>query len=121
MLGAYPTYLARRNGGIDRAGRPTTPFVVRDCAGATCAYYRYLKGTSMASAHKAGRRLPPGVTEGIVLGTARNHACPAVTRYGQRCEGTSDRNGFYGEGIVNALGAVRQPAGGQACSLGWLA
>ena len=52
-----------------------------------------------------------------MLGTAQDTPCPtrprAYTDVGRSeeftatCVGTTQRNGFYGEGIVNALGAVR--------------
>ncbi|MCU1501251.1 MAG: peptidase [Ilumatobacteraceae bacterium] len=55
VLAAYPESLAIASGDVDVAtGEPTTPFVVRDCAKGTCAYYQYLQGTSMASPHAAG-------------------------------------------------------------------
>jgi hypothetical protein len=31
---------------------------------------------------------------------------PDTTDYTARCEGSPQRNGFYGDGIVDALGAV---------------
>ncbi len=141
VLAAYPKYVAKRNGDIDAAGRPTNDFVVRDCSGGPCAYYQYLQGTSMASphavgvaalvvsrygtrdtvgGHKAGLTLPPGTTQGVVAGTATDHGCPPGGSYQYRlvrstgpetfthhCGGTDDRNGFYGEGIVSAVRAVR--------------
>ncbi len=54
VLAAYPEKLARSSGVLNPDGTPNTPFVVRDCQGATCAYYQYLQGTSMASPHAAG-------------------------------------------------------------------
>ncbi len=140
VLAAYPKHLAKERGEIDAQGRPLTDFVVRDCTGGTgCSYYQYLQGTSMASPHAAGvaalvvskygtpdaarggLTLPPYRTEGLLLGSAVDHACPAggvqdyrrvrsdgsVVTSSATCEGTADRNGFYGQGIVNALRAVR--------------
>ena len=142
VLGAYPRHVAREFGDIDENGRPTNDFVVRDCTSGSCSYYQYLQGTSMASPHAAGvaalivskygsrdpvagragsRTLAPYKTEGLLLGSAVNHACPADRTYEyrrvlsdgtvvtdtHRCEGNTDRNGFYGEGIVSALRAVR--------------
>ncbi len=51
------------------------------------------------------------------MGTATDHACPpggvqSYVREGRSeeftatCVGDADFNGFYGDGIVNALGAV---------------
>jgi subtilisin family serine protease len=140
VLAAYPKALAVKNGELGPDGTPNTPFVVRDCTSkGVCAYYQYLQGTSMAAPHavgvaalvvsrygkadkqhEKGLTLSPKVTEGIVVGTATDRACPAGGSYTytrilpdgttrtatHTCEGTTDRNGFYGEGIVNALAAV---------------
>jgi subtilisin family serine protease len=54
ILAAYPKNVAEEFGDIDENGIPTTPFVVRDCKGSTCAYYQWIQGTSMASPHAAG-------------------------------------------------------------------
>lgn len=68
-----------------------------------------------------GLTLAPAQTEGLLSGTAVDHRCPPggvqdyrrllsdgkVETATHRCEGTVERNGFYGEGIVNALRAVR--------------
>lgn len=70
--------------------------------------------------HRPGLTLDPRVTEGVLLGTARDHACPPGGTYSYHrvradgttadstatCEGTKDRNGFYGAGIVSAIAAV---------------
>jgi subtilisin family serine protease len=116
---------------IDAEGNPTTPFVVRDGD----AYYQWIQGTSMAAPHAVGvaalivaeygrrdRRLG-GVTlrpervERILRATARDTACPEPRTldypdpelgpaYTATCEGNPFLNGFYGDGIVDALGAV---------------
>ncbi|MGB7820438.1 MAG: S8 family serine peptidase [Ornithinibacter sp.] len=104
--------------------------------GEECGYYQYLQGTSMASPHaagvaalvvsahgkvqgKAGFTLAPDRTAEILMDTARDKACPAgdggvydydapiPPSYDAVCDGDADFNGFYGDGIVNALGAVR--------------
>jgi len=100
-----------------------------------CGYYRYLQGTSMASPHvtgvaalivsqygtRDGRRggltLQPRKTERILVGSAAEHACPTPAlqtytdegrsvEFNALCEGTSEFNGFYGSGIVDAYTAV---------------
>ena len=101
--------------------------------GEECGYYQYLQGTSMASPHaagvaalvvsahgkvrgKAGFTLAPDTTAKILMATARDKACPATNPftypglsgyYTAKCVGDADFNGFYGDGIVNALGAVK--------------
>ena len=100
-----------------------------------CGYYQYLQGTSMASPHAAGVAAlavsalghyfspgnfgvnPDAVTRKMTS-TATNHACPPGgvqdytnegrdASYTATCVGTTGANGFYGAGIVNALGVVR--------------
>jgi subtilisin family serine protease len=99
-----------------------------------CSYYEWLQGTSMASPHAAGVAslvvgahgsgdsadtfgLAPAETRSFLMSTARDHACPdpatvSYTDVGRpeswtaTCVGTEDFNGFYGDGIVNALNAV---------------
>jgi subtilisin family serine protease len=101
----------------------------------TCTYWRWLQGTSMASPHAAGvaalvvsahgkkdranggLTLDPDKVESFMKRTATKTACPAVnpTEYLNEgrdasftafCAGDINKNGFYGRGIVNALGAV---------------
>jgi hypothetical protein len=61
--------------------------------------------------------LDPDQTERILYRTARDHACPKPRtlsyedvgrgpEYTAFCSGTKERNGFYGNGIVNAYTAV---------------
>ncbi len=100
-----------------------------------CGYYAYLQGTSMASPHvtgvaalivsefgtRDGRRggltLAPRKTERVLVESAAAHACPtpalqSYVREGRSaefdalCEGTTEFNGFYGHGIVDAYSAV---------------
>jgi len=102
-----------------------------------CGFYQFLQGTSMASPHAAGvaalaisahghkdvtpdRGLTwdPDSVAALLASTATDHACPAggVQSYLQEgrsaeftanCVGTPAFNGFYGAGIVNALGVVQ--------------
>jgi len=108
---------------------------VRFCDGGTCGYYVPLQGTSMASPHAVGvaslivseyghadnqlggLTLDPRRVEQILLDSATNHACPNPRLFSYQnvgrpaefdalCEGPLGFNGFYGDGIVNALDAV---------------
>ncbi|MGO4340165.1 S8 family serine peptidase [Pedococcus sp. 2YAF34] len=100
-----------------------------------CGYYQYLQGTSMASPHAAGVAalavsahgkvmggsgfgLAPDRVRRLLMDTATNHACPTpalqsyvdvgrTAEFDALCVGSRAFNGFYGDGIVNALGVVR--------------
>jgi subtilisin family serine protease len=129
ILAPYPEAVARAEGDIDAAGEPTTDAVVKDCQKGVCGYYEYLQGTSMASPHavgvaalaiaqygkrdprNGGLTLDPARTEQLLLGTAVDTPCPAQNpfvypnlpaAYTAFCEGTPQRNGFFGEGLVSA-------------------
>jgi lantibiotic leader peptide-processing serine protease len=135
ILSTYPLHVLQESGEVDPNGNPTTPFVLRDCQGGTCGYYRYLQGTSMASPHAAGvaalivathghrdarhggLTLGPRTVEQVLTRTAKQTPCPSPpiftypdpdlgAPYDAPCEGTLARNGIYGRGIVNALTAV---------------
>jgi subtilisin family serine protease len=109
--------------------------VVSYCSGGTCGYYRYLQGTSMSSPHAVGvaalivsewgkedkahggLTLKPDKVNRILTRTAAEHACPSPplfsyadvgrpAEFDALCEGTTSFNGFYGNGIVDALAAV---------------
>jgi subtilisin family serine protease len=136
VLAAAPEAVLREAKLITPSGRPKSTSVVRDCSSGVCAFYQYLQGTSMAAPHAVGVAalivsqwgasqdlgfgLDPAVTESVLRSTATPHACPeprafTYTRHlptGQTvtathlCEGPAEDNGFYGNGIVNALQAV---------------
>ncbi|GAA2405917.1 hypothetical protein GCM10010191_12340 [Actinomadura vinacea] len=72
-----------------------------------------------------GLTLSPKVVEGVLRGSANAKACPSPStveyvwyrlengqwvKYTskQTCEGSKDRNGFFGDGIIDALGAVKR-------------
>ena len=97
-------------------------------------YWAWLQGTSMASPHAVGvaalvvseygkrdrqyggLTLAPDKVEKILRRTAQNTACPEPRQfhypedvagtYDATCEGSKDRNGFYGDGIVSAARVV---------------
>jgi subtilisin family serine protease len=112
--------------------------VMKDCGGGTCGYYAYLQGTSMASphvtgvaalavsrfgvkdpGHKGSLRLAPWKTELVLTEGAAEHACPVPPLFSYAnvgrppefdalCEGTTEFNGFYGHGIVDAYATVTE-------------
>jgi hypothetical protein len=135
VLSPFPLNVAIASRVLNPDGTPNTPLVLRDCKDGTCAYYQYLQGTSMAAPHATGvaalivstfghrdrkhggLTLDPRVTERILRQTATKTPCPVPAlfdypdpdlppAFDALCEGTIDHNGFYGDGIVNALSAV---------------
>ncbi|MFC5750642.1 S8 family peptidase [Actinomadura rugatobispora] len=74
---------------------------------------------------RGGLTLSPRTVEGVLRGTANAKACPSPStveyvwyrlengqwvKYtsSQTCEGGKERNGFFGDGIIDALGAVKR-------------
>jgi subtilisin family serine protease len=134
VLSSYPLDVAIAEGLADPGGVPVDEFSVRYCDDAgVCGFYTSLQGTSMASPHVAGvaalvveahgesddggRVLAPEDVREVLLDTATDHACPAggveiytdegrTPDFNAVCEGSTDENGLYGEGIVNAVEAV---------------
>ncbi len=131
---AYPESLARANGQLNPDGSPNVANVVRDCQNGACAYYQYAQGTSMAAPHAVGAAalavaqygkrdrahggltLDPAQVEARLRNTATDTPCPAQNpfvhpglpdHYTATCEGTAVRNGFSGDGIVNAAAIIR--------------
>jgi subtilisin family serine protease len=128
VLSPYPLPVLQEEGLVDDAGNPQRADVLKECTQSKCAYYRYLQGTSMASPHavgvaalaiaqfgkpdgKGGVGLAPAEVERLLQGTATDTACPEPrafvypnlpASYTATCEGTPQRNGFYGDGIVDA-------------------
>jgi subtilisin family serine protease len=141
VLSTFPQSVLEESGLLDPDGNPLTDQVVRDCQSGVCAYYMYLQGTSMAAPHAAGVaalivsqygkldplhpggiRFNPRSTKIILERSATNTPCPdprlfSYTNVGRPaswdayCDGEASFNGFYGEGIVDALRAVTNPKG----------
>jgi lantibiotic leader peptide-processing serine protease len=115
-------------------GTPNTPAVIQSSEDPH-VYWRWLQGTSMASPHAVGvaalivaeyghrdrhaggLTLAPRAVERILRRTATDTPCPeprlfdypepaSGDQFTAFCAGPPSDNGFYGDGIVNALAAV---------------
>lgn len=139
ILSSVPENVVKAEGSVDEDGNVTEEAegsVFKDCGKVrgkeVCGYYEYYQGTSMASPHaagvaalivsrygkqhgKAGFGLDAERTREIIMGSARDKACPTPRTqvypdlpdsYTAECVGDEDFNGFYGDGIINALSAV---------------
>lgn len=135
VLSSYPVHVAIKERLAKPDGTPRDGFSVQSCdSGGTCGFYTYLQGTSMASPHVVGvvaliidrwgvdtpgggKALDPNTVASILTSTATDHPCPAggveiytdegrPAEFNAVCDGTTAKNGLYGEGIVNAAQAV---------------
>lgn len=131
ILSATPRSLARVEALVDDEGRLTEAGVssgyVRDCPDGMsdtdpdpdgrCGLYTWAQGTSMASPHVAGTaaliiskngdRMEPDAVAEALMTTAKDQPCPSGGDGDVTCVGSDERNGFVGEGIVDAAAAVR--------------
>jgi subtilisin family serine protease len=119
---------------------PRSVPLVRNCANGVCALYQWIQGTSMASPHavgvaalivaEKGKRdwahggltMNPDKVEQVLRRTATDTPCPAQEPFvypsnpgvfDATCVGTPAFNGFYGDGVVNALAASKSGGGGR--------
>jgi subtilisin family serine protease len=116
-------------------GEPTTPAVIKQ-GGAYYQFIQgtsmaspHAVGVAALIVAQYGKRdkrsggltMNPNAVERVLKRTATDQACPAQepftypwtpppapADYTATCEGSPQRNGFYGEGIVDALAAVRR-------------
>ena len=134
ILSAAPRTYLQDQGNVDDEGRVTTDGaaqgVVRDCPDGIdegdadpdekCGFYAWLQGTSMASPHVAGvaaliisengDRMDPDEVVKKLRSSATDQKCPTGgggSGSDATCTGSTDRNGFFGDGVVNAAAAVR--------------
>jgi len=95
------------------------PRLLHDTNAPAPAFYRFMAGSSMASAHASGvaaliigrygdlkrgdASMRPGRVEAYLQQTATEVTCPPDPT---ACQGGEGSNGFYGHGIVDAFAAV---------------
>lgn len=120
-------------------GTPLSPSEIREEIGGKAWFWHAIQGTSMASPHAAGvaalivaeygtrdrihggLTLSPTRTEAILRRGATDTPCPEPrlfeyddpalsADYNAYCEGDSESNGFFGDGIVNAVEVLQAPA-----------
>lgn len=125
ILAPMPKSLALATGMINPSnGGSLTSSIVAECptGKASCAYYQYMMGTSMAAPHAAGvaalivgrwgspdRRyggkwLRAHVTTRFLMNTATPNAC--LPANAGECTGPATSNSYFGDGIVDAYTAV---------------
>jgi subtilisin family serine protease len=134
ILSTYPKSVLQQEGDVDAAGEITqkgaASGVQRVCGANGCGYYAYLQGTSMAAphvagvaalvvskfgvpdpAHPGGLTMDPAAVERALTGSAREAACPVTPAPTAPCEGSPSFNGYYGNGVVDAVAALGPAAG----------
>jgi subtilisin family serine protease len=133
ILSTYPLDLAAAEGTVD-GDRCTAldPLRLTEDVDGECAVYAYLQGTSMAAPHASGvaavivsalgvrdavhggLTMRPEDVRRILEDTATETPClvpgdrhyPGFPEGSASCVGTTERNGFFGHGIVNAHAAA---------------